>query len=236
MSWGFLFWLLVKLSLLLLLPGFFWLYLFAGQKNLFVKTKKSLLPAFFLGVMSCVPALAIEYFCVILTRLIENKVTILISSFFIIAPLEEYLKSLAVDIGGYTPGEKPGVRQIVAWYCAGAIGFASIENVLYFFVFGSKVFTYRILVTTLAHLCCSGIIGYFVGRYKNTEYSGFMRGFIVATLIHGAYDYTLNIYPKSLWVWIPLFFFLGSFLESFMEKEEEREEEEQSAEEAQLAE
>ena len=123
--------------------------------------------------------------------LVENDLTIFISSFFIIGPLEEYLKSIAVDVAGYSKNEECNKRQILAWYFAAAIGFASIENVLYYFVFGSQVFFYRVLITTLAHVSCSGIIGLFIGRYldSDTEISGFARGFFVAMLIHGAYEY-----------------------------------------------
>lgn len=209
---------LIQLLILLLLPGGFWLYFFAGDKQIFQSTPRALLPTFVLGIFVCMPALAIEYFCVIVTQLVENSVTVLISSFLIIAPLEEYLKSLAVDIGGYSRREEGNSRQILAWYFAAAIGFASIENVLYFIVFGPRIFYYRILLTTLAHVACSGLMGLFVGAYAERKASGFVRGFFIATVLHGAYDYTLNLYQFSIWLWVPLFFLIAGFLESRLEK------------------
>ncbi len=203
-----------KFLFLLFLPGIFWLYFFAGEKKIFNSNITGLFPVFLMGIFVCIPAIAIEYFCVLITKIIQNEITVLVSSFLIIGPLEEYLKALAVNISGYSRKEESGPKQILAWYFAAAIGFASIENVLYFVVFGSRIFIYRVLITTLAHVCCSGIVGLFVGRYLNTDISGFARGFFVAMIIHGAYDYSLNVYPKALWFWVPFFLLLCSYFES----------------------
>ena len=167
----------LKFSSLLLLPGFFWLYFFAGEKSLFRFPSKALLPVFALGVCVSIPAIAIEYFCISVHQVVETTTTTLITSFFIIAPVEEYLKSLAVDIAGYQSGEKQGPPQVMAWYFASAIGFASIENVLYCQMFGARVFLYRLLLTTLAHIACSGLIALFMEWNPERKTFGFLAGF-----------------------------------------------------------
>lgn len=204
----------LKMLLLLLLPGLFWLYFFAGNKGIFKSTRRALLPVFVMGIMVCIPAFAVEFFCVVLTRLTENPLTILISSFFIIGPLEEYLKSLAVDVGGYNKNERCGIPQLLAWYFAAAIGFASIENVLYYMAAGSKVFFFRIVLTTLAHVACSGIIAYFIGLFEDKPGLGFAIGFFFAMLVHGGYDYSINVWPITIWGWMCFFIAWVCFLET----------------------
>lgn len=209
----------LKLLLLLLLPGLFWLYFFAGNKGIFTSTRRALLPVFAMGIIVCIPAFAVEFYCVVLTRLTENPLTILISSFFIIGPMEEYLKSLAVDIGGYNKNEKYGLPQLLAWYFAAAIGFASIENVLYYIAAGSKIFFFRMVLTTLAHIACSGIIGFFMGIFPDKRSLGFALGFFMAMLIHGGYDYSINLWPFSIWGWMVFFIAWVCFLETKLSQE-----------------
>ncbi|MBN2144085.1 MAG: PrsW family intramembrane metalloprotease [Candidatus Aureabacteria bacterium] len=170
-----------------------------------------------MGIFVSIPAIAIEWFCVVVTQLMETQTTIFITAFFVIAPLEEYLKSLAVDIAGYSKNEEGNPRQILAWYFSAAIGFASIENMLYYFVFGPHVFFYRILISTIAHIACSGIIGYFIGTCYQQEHSGFFRGFFLALLLHGIYDFSLKLFPNSLWFWVPVFILIVCFLERKLE-------------------
>jgi protease PrsW len=205
--------LLCKLLVALLIPGLFWLYFFPGQRKLFNSPLRSLMPVFGMGIFVSIPAIAIEWFCVVISQLVETRSTIFISAFFIIAPIEEYLKSLAVDIAGYTKTEEGNPRQILAWYFTAAIGFASIENMLYYFVFGPQVFFYRILISTIAHIACSGIIGSFLMLFYHHEHSGFLPGFFLAVFLHGIYDFTLKLYPGSLWFWVPVFILIVCFLE-----------------------
>jgi RsiW-degrading membrane proteinase PrsW (M82 family) len=212
--------LLLKALAFLILPGFFWLYLFSNPK-LFISTKKALLPVFAMGVLVSIPAITIEYFYILIGKLIETKLMIFISTFFIIAPIEEYLKSLAVDIAGYSRNEKGTPIQILSWYCAAAIGFASIENVLYFLVFGSQVFFYRLIITTVAHITCSGIIAIFIGKglKKTGDSYSFFKGYFLASFLHGLYDFCINLYPITIWIWVPFFLFFVSYLEYLLNEE-----------------
>ena len=216
----------LKYLLLLLLPGLFWLYFFAGNKDIFRRPGKALLPVFVMGIFVCVPAFAIEVFCVILSKLIENKATAFITSFLIVAPLEEYLKSLAVDIGGYSRDEQAKTPQVLAWYFSAAIGFASIENVLYCIAAGYQVYFYRILVTTLAHVACSGVLAYFMLWMGGRGGTSYFVGFSVAMLLHGGYDYSINVHPLALWFWVPFFIAVVCYLETRLSYEEVEEDEE----------
>lgn len=213
----------LKILLLLLLPGFFWIWFFVSNKNIFKNSVKALTPVFIMGIFVCVPAFAIEVFAIVIGKLIENKLTNLITAFFIVAPLEEYLKSLAVDIAGYTRNEKTETPQMLSWYFASAIGFASIENILYYLVAGTQIFLFRIFLTTIAHVVCSGIIGFFIAKYsmRNSESNGFAVGFVLATILHGLYDYALNILPGSIWFWIVVFLVLICFFESKLSAKDE---------------
>lgn len=79
-----------------------------------------------------------------------------------------------------------------------ALGFATIENALYFTSYGLGIVFTRFLISTVMHLSMTGIICYWWARAAYINKRGpvlttlaVIRGLIVASVVHGLFDYFL---------------------------------------------
>jgi RsiW-degrading membrane proteinase PrsW (M82 family) len=75
-----------------------------------------------------------------------------------------------------------------------ALGFATLENVFYAFQYGMSTTIWRMFTAVPAHAADGVIMGYFVGMAKFKKENRTMYlilGLAVATLFHGAYDFSL---------------------------------------------
>jgi hypothetical protein len=74
-----------------------------------------------------------------------------------------------------------------------ALGFATLENALYFSGYGLGIAFARFMVSTTMHLALTGIVAYLWGRQRfvrqRNEAWGVLGGLALATLAHGAFDY-----------------------------------------------
>lgn len=85
--------------------------------------------------------------------------------------------------------------DIIAFFCSAALGFAAVENVLYFQSYGPQIIFARAILSTVTHMFCSAVVGYgFVqyiyrpGRNKVWVIAVF---FFLAAASHGVYDFWL---------------------------------------------
>jgi RsiW-degrading membrane proteinase PrsW (M82 family)/rRNA maturation protein Nop10 len=134
-------------------------------------------------------------------------------SFFLIGPIEEGFKLLAVWMAIYrSPDFKEPIDGI--FYAAtAALGFASIENAIYLGQMGPDVLVSRVVFATPAHVLFSSMWGYSLGlaRFKREgELTIVLRGFLMAALFHGLYNFLVAVDPKTAIVsLIPLMVFMG---------------------------
>src|SRR5262245_21891555 len=80
-----------------------------------------------------------------------------------------------------------GPMDGIVYAVAVALGFATVENVLYASVFGDDVIVLRAFTSTLAHVAFSGLWGYAFGLGRRA-----VAGFAVSVALHGAYDLLLS--------------------------------------------
>ena len=83
-----------------------------------------------------------------------------------------------------------------------AMGFATMENILYAYRFGFDTIIVRAFTAVPAHLVFAVVIGYFAGLAKFNPQSRILllaQGFGLAVLLHGAYD-VLIIQRWSDWL------------------------------------
>jgi RsiW-degrading membrane proteinase PrsW (M82 family) len=69
-----------------------------------------------------------------------------------------------------------------------------LENLLWASAFCFGVAILRAVVTTLAHASFTGWMGYYISKFKletNREWMVLGKGFIIALVTHGAYDFLL---------------------------------------------
>ncbi len=124
------------------------------------------------------------------------------ATFFIVAPLEEGFKFLAVYFVSMRSPQFTRIIDGAKYGIAAALGFASAENALYLFTSLKQLdlnsfvstFVLRFALSSPAHLFYSGLFGYYLGRAQFTRYG---RGRLIATglflamLTHGLYDFVL---------------------------------------------
>ena len=176
------------------------------------KTFSNVFRVFLWGCASTIPTGLIEH----LTGAGLIQETILRSaavSFFLIGPIEEGFKLLAVWMAIY---RRPDFREPIDgifFAATAALGFASVENAVYLGQMGPDVLVSRLLFATPAHVLFSSMWGYSLGlaRFKREgELPIVLRGFLMAALLHGLYNFLVAVDPKAAIVTlIPLMAFMG---------------------------
>ncbi len=127
-----------------------------------------------------------------------------VGTFGIVALIEEGLRFLSLS---WWFRKSPVIDQVFDGLVVGlavGLGFATLENTLYFFQlfwqgnFDTLVFVFflRFIVSTMAHVSFGGIMGVLLVRgyftwYRRRYYLA--QAFIVPWLMHGAYDWMLGV-------------------------------------------
>ncbi|WP_246986234.1 PrsW family intramembrane metalloprotease [Halorientalis marina] len=128
--------------------------------------------------------------------------------FFVVGPIEETVKILAVRLHAYRDDRFDAVIDGAVYGAVAGLGFATIENALYITQTlgtapeaanligeGSGIATVRALAGP-GHVIYSAFAGYYLGLAKfNRDRAGpiVLKGLIIATLIHGTYNTTVTI-------------------------------------------
>lgn len=171
----------------------------------------NMIRVFLWGCAAAIPALAIEVFSGAELRQ-EDLWGSAKAGFLIIAPVEEFFKLCAVWIAVYrTDFKEPQDGILYSVTCA--LAFASMENILHIAVMGPGILMARTIYATPAHVMFASMWGYSMGlaRFRrNDELWIIAKGFFVATLLHGAYDFVVAINPKmAMLSLLPLLLFMG---------------------------
>lgn len=178
-------------------PGLVWLWLFYRQDRYEPEPVRKILRVFMVGLVLVIPAGVVEQIWrAPILNSIENGnwVNFLVLAFLVIALIEEGLKSIVLI---WMTGKSHELNEPVDGAIYGitlGLGFASLENLLWASVFGFGVAILRAVVTTLAHASFTGWMGYYVSKYKlesNCEVKFLWKGFLIALITHGAYDFLL---------------------------------------------
>lgn len=114
--------------------------------------------------------------------------------FFIVGPVEELLKFLALFVGTIKITGRLNMHQSITLAIAAALGFAFLENILYLFRYGAQLTWPRLLLANLGHAGYSLFWGYAFGAvfFDHAPARLLVSGLIVSALLHGAYDYFLG--------------------------------------------
>jgi RsiW-degrading membrane proteinase PrsW (M82 family) len=213
--------------LLALLPGLVWLIYFIKKDNL-PEPKRKILKVFLAGMLMSVPILCFElWFLGDLSKLkIEGTAFLIIKYIFVIGLIEELFKYFAVRFCALKSSEIDEPIDLPIYMIIGALGFATIENIILFcnqstiLLLSPAILTFgRFLGATLLHLLASGIIGYFLALsfyHLKYRYILFSIGFILAIIIHATFNFFLEsdiingvIRSFALVLIIFVFFLLG---------------------------
>lgn len=160
-----------------------------------------LLMSFFAGCLSILPAIILEQALPIFVPGTNgySLISVAIYTFVIIAASEEFSKFIFLRYYAY---KKPSFNEPydgIIYAVMVGMGFATIENLMY--VFGAESIGaawgtagLRALTAVPAHATFAAVMGYYVGLAKfnkANERKLLFRGFLMATILHGFYDFFL---------------------------------------------
>lgn len=206
-------------------PGFFWLWFIYRKDKYAPEPLKLIATVFVLGIISAPVAgflegLAPKLFPIVAVWDKSSDPTHQLYYYtFVVGLVEEFCKLLPVWLYVYRKAEFNEVIDGVIYSSAAALGFASIENVLYITGHGATVMMGRAILSTLGHLLFASFWGLGFGLAKfNPKHSKYivLVGFIIAVIAHGIYDVFAS--ANYMLLTIILMFLMWRFLLYVVEK------------------
>jgi RsiW-degrading membrane proteinase PrsW (M82 family) len=209
-----------------ILPSLIWL-LYYLREDVRPEPKKMILKIFVFGALVAFPIALFEIFVLkiigklnlsyVLTKFLEN--------FLAIAFLEEFGKYLIIKVAVLKSKELDEPIDLMIYMIVSGLGFAAVENV--FLAFSKEsyltILIGRFLSATLLHALCSGILGYFLALAFFEQKKKFLflsSGFLLATGLHGLYDFSIIEIEGSLKIFIVFLILISAaiFLKFFFQR------------------
>lgn len=200
----------VLLLALAILPGIL-ICLFIYRMDKYEKESPThLYLTFSLGMLITVPVLKLEEWTYYSGLDVTNEIWLaLFSSFVIVALSEELIKYAALLL---YPFRRPFFNEPIdgiVYAVMIAMGFATLENILYAYQFGIETVILRAFTAVPAHAAFAVMMGYFVGRAK--FYPGRRPRYLLTALglpvvVHGIYDFFIlqEAYDWLILVAVPI--------------------------------
>ena len=121
-------------------------------------------------------------------------------AFFVAGFLEEFVKFQVVMWLAYSNIHFDEIMDGIVYTIMASLGFACLENILYVVGQSWGMALARALTAVPFHACCSGIMGYYIGRAKfaasrEQEKRFLLQGLAWGVALHGVYDFLLFISP-----------------------------------------
>ena len=178
-------------------PGLAIILYIYRQDSFDKEPKKYLLGCFLLGMLSVVPAFILETAGELIFGQMSPSSTIAFDAFFafvVVACSEELSKFAMVKWYAYPKKNFDEPFDGIMYGVMVAMGFATVENIMYVNRHGMGTAIMRMFLSVPAHAAFGIVMGYYVGLAKfNKEKSiGYMiRGLLMAIFFHGAFDFFL---------------------------------------------
>jgi RsiW-degrading membrane proteinase PrsW (M82 family) len=184
---------ILVLSVVSVIPGILWVWFFNRQDRQEPEPIPLLAWTFFLGMLSIIPAALLEM--PFRTFLVSPQSSLLrfINMVLFVGLVEEASKFVAFFVASYHSKHFNQPIDGIIYSVTAALGFASVENLLYTGAFGLSVAWARSVITFLAHASFSGIVGYYTAleKLKGFHWKYVWRGLGLASLLHGTYNFLI---------------------------------------------
>lgn len=213
------------------LPSLIWMSYYLG-KDPHPEPQKMVLKFFIFGALVTVPVFFVQLSLYADLRVLQSLsffssnplLNELLKWFFIIAFIEEGAKYLIFEILGHKNKEIDEPLDIMLYMVIVALGFAALENILYVLspspglslseVIGKTVAIafIRFIGATFLHTLCSALVGYFAAMsFYNLRHRHLfaLAGLLLATLLHGLYDFSIIALGGPVNFAIPIFILMG---------------------------
>ncbi len=171
------------------LVAFLWLKWFLKKDKYEKEPERLIFIAFFAGMLATIPCALFESFL----RLPDQGSTVpfqkLYLSFLWVGMVEEFFKYLAVRLTVYRSREFNEVMDGMVYMVSAALGFAATENVGYMLGYGYAIGFPRAILSYLAHISFSAILGFYLGKSKIEGRTTLIwAGFALAISLHWLYN------------------------------------------------
>jgi RsiW-degrading membrane proteinase PrsW (M82 family) len=195
-----------------MIPGVVWLWIFYRTDWYEPEPKRLVLATFGLGVLAILPAFGGERLLGMAYPFLEHierasqaggsgrAWPMLVGCFLVIGPCEEISKFLAVRLFIYRHREFNEPLDGIIYAAAAALGFASLENVLYVIDWHTGHVQWgalgvRSLLALPGHVIFSTTWGYALGRQKFDPRYRVWPMVAISAALHGLYDFLLMYGP-----------------------------------------
>ena len=188
------------LLVLAIAPTCFLLWHFYHADKYKQESKRLLVGTFVLGAFSVVPAFFIE----ILFKSPSPEagfVDVFIYFLLGVGLVEELMKFISVRIYAYRSKQFDEPMDGIVFGVAAALGFATVENILYVFQSSSGIVTaiLRAIVSVPSHAFYGAIIGFYLGEAKIRRLPFLaLQGLVFAALLHGLFDTIATVVPSGI--------------------------------------
>jgi RsiW-degrading membrane proteinase PrsW (M82 family) len=159
-----------------------------------------LIKLFFLGVLMTVPTYFMERSIISFLKITQDGFfNCFIMAFFIISLIEEGYKYLMLYLGTWNNRNFDYKYDAIVYAVFISLGFATLENILYVYNFGTSAAFLRALISVPAHAFYGIASGYFFGlaksnskanNKKSTKYC-LILALLVPIVMHGIFDFLL---------------------------------------------
>jgi RsiW-degrading membrane proteinase PrsW (M82 family) len=193
--------------------GLFWLGIFYRMDKYKPEPKSLIALTFFLWCLSVIPAIIFEILFEYFIHPLGDPSVMgsFIAQFLGVGPIEEMSKFLMI-LAVYWNKEFDEPVDGMVYSTSIALGFATVENIMYMFQSGmiaglfGLVWTFflRFFLSTLGHIFFSAMWGYQLGMRKMRLRSGIIIGLVLAAFLHGLYNFVLTQFLYTGILIIPL--------------------------------
>ena len=190
-------------------PCAFWLWLIYKWDKYKPEPRWLIIRTFLFGMGIAIPVAIIE--TVLYPHSIQGDIpvtTAIYVSFVVAGMIEESGKFFVVRVSVYKSPHFEEPADGLVYSAAIALGFASLENIIYLVQFGWQIILMRGLLSNVAHVLFSSLWGYPLALTKlgmmKHKYMTYL-GLIAAIVSHGAFDFLFFSGSVYTLVVIPLF-------------------------------
>jgi RsiW-degrading membrane proteinase PrsW (M82 family) len=193
-------------------PGLALFSFFYLRKQIAKEPSRTLFHTFIYGAIMTFPILFIQHV------FDEENV---FSSYFVrnvifTSGLEEFFKWLILLLAIFRHVDFEDAYDGILYGASVSLGFATVENILFLFTFGTDIAFYRALLPVSSHALFGVVMGYYIGRAKfavesNKKKMLLFLAFLGPYSLHFIYNGILAIDAFSIYLIIPFMLFLWWF-------------------------
>jgi RsiW-degrading membrane proteinase PrsW (M82 family) len=202
---------ILGIALVAIAPCAFWLWIIYKGDKYKPEPKSLIIRTFFFGMGIAVPVAFIE--TLLYPGSIQSTLSVSSAAYaaFVVAGItEESAKFLVVRSSVYNSPHFEEPTDGLVYSSAAALGFASLENIIYMITYGWQIILVRGLFSNLAHVLFSSLWGYplaltKLGMMKHKSFT--WVGLVTAMVAHGAFDFLF--FTGSVYTYLVIPFFIG---------------------------